>query len=389
MEAEAYYVVYKSNLGVGYKVREKKLDGRNHLVVPVTMMVEGVHSGSRGPLFHSISELGKYPAAWDGRPVTINHPQVDGNNVSANDPEILEIYKVGNIFNTKVKGEKLTAEAWLDIEKLKAISPEVFEAIEGGKLLEVSVGVFSDEDDLEGEWQGETYQAIAKNHRPDHLALLPCSVGACSLADGCGLGVNKEGTVIDSENAPATGEQTEVPADTGEEKAIDSGQGGVSDFNNNEKKEVISMSEKSCTPCVTKKVDELIANGGGKFTEAHREWLSTFTEEQLDLMAPTVVEKEKVIEVNAISDEEKVILANAKKALKEKRESTIRSILDNTRDIWTPEVLNGMDDGTLDRVLKSIKKEVVADYSAAVPSFPTQSSTAPVVAPLLWSFNNK
>lgn len=32
-----------------------------------------------------------------------------------------------------------------------------------------------------------TVDAVARNHRPDHLAILPDQVGACSLADGAGL----------------------------------------------------------------------------------------------------------------------------------------------------------------------------------------------------------
>ena len=40
-----------------YTVREETYQGAKYLVVPVTMMVEGVHNGSMGPLFHSIAEL--------------------------------------------------------------------------------------------------------------------------------------------------------------------------------------------------------------------------------------------------------------------------------------------------------------------------------------------
>jgi hypothetical protein len=44
-----------------YEIRMETYMGRKHLIVPVVMMVEGVHCGSAGPLFHSIEELGKYP----------------------------------------------------------------------------------------------------------------------------------------------------------------------------------------------------------------------------------------------------------------------------------------------------------------------------------------
>jgi hypothetical protein len=89
-----------------------------------------------------------------------------------------------------VDGTKLKAEVWLDEEKLRQISSDVLAAVKASETVEVSVGVFSDEDVEEGEYNGEQYSAIAKNHRPDHLALLPGGVGACSVEDGCGIRAN-------------------------------------------------------------------------------------------------------------------------------------------------------------------------------------------------------
>lgn len=66
-----------------YEVREETLNGREYVVVPVTMMVEGVHSGSKGPLLHTSEELGKIPESWNGMPVTVDHPVVEGLPVSA------------------------------------------------------------------------------------------------------------------------------------------------------------------------------------------------------------------------------------------------------------------------------------------------------------------
>lgn len=176
-----------------YDKREETLEGVQYTVVPVIMMVEGVHSGSRGPLLHTAEELGKIPASWNGRPIVIGHPQQDGQYVSANSPEILEENRVGFIFNTGMDATKLKAEAWIQMDKLKEVSPQAAANIENGEVIEVSVGVFSDEEPSEGEWHGEHYIAVAHNHRPDHLALLPQGVGACSVADGCGIRVNEAG----------------------------------------------------------------------------------------------------------------------------------------------------------------------------------------------------
>lgn len=176
-----------------YSVMKKKLDKKDHLIVPVVMMVEGVHNGSHGRLLHLIEDLGKFPASWDGIPAVIDHPNVNGINVSANSPDILESNAVGRIFHTHVDGIKLMAEVWLEIEKLKLISPDTLSAVELKQPIEVSVGVFTEDEEIPGTWNGETYSAIARNHRPDHLALLPGAIGACSLIDGCGIRANQEG----------------------------------------------------------------------------------------------------------------------------------------------------------------------------------------------------
>ena len=174
-----------------YTIRTGILDDREHIIVPVIMMVEGVHHGSHGPILHLAEDLGRYPASWDGIPVTISHPEVDGIHVSANSPEILHQFAVGRIFNTHMDGDKLKAEAWIDIQKLAALSPLALAAIQSSSPLDVSIGVFTDEEEQEGIHNNEQFESIARNHRPDHLALLPGEQGACSWSDGCGVRVNK------------------------------------------------------------------------------------------------------------------------------------------------------------------------------------------------------
>lgn len=172
---------------------QTEFEDKQYLVVPVVMMVEGVHSGSRGALLHLAEELGRVVDAWNGIPITLTHPQNENVFISANSPQTLTEYYIGRVFNTQMDGEKLKAEAWFDIQALAAKSPESLAKIQAGEVMEVSVGVFSEEQLEEGVYNGESYVAIAKNLRPDHLALLPGQVGACSVNDGCGLRVNKKG----------------------------------------------------------------------------------------------------------------------------------------------------------------------------------------------------
>ena len=183
--------VFRNSKSV-YKINKKTLNGVSYLVVPVVMMVEGVHTGSQGAVYHSIDELGKFPASWNGIPVVINHPQdTNGNYISANSPNVKN---VGVVYNTYVDEDKLKGEVWIDESKISEQSPITLGYLRQGKPLDVSVGVFTDNEQTEGEWNGETYISIAKNHRPDHLALLPGEQGACSWDDGCGIRVNSSDT---------------------------------------------------------------------------------------------------------------------------------------------------------------------------------------------------
>ena len=192
-ESKGVYSSYKSKQVLEYDVKLVVHQEKAHLVVPVVMMVEGVHNGSQGPLLHEIAELGKFPESWNGRPVVIYHPEdEDGNPISANSPEVVDKVTVGRVYNTTVEDNKLKAEVWFDEDKLNSVSPEILEDINETKEVEVSLGMFTENKMEKGVYEEEEYIGVAMNHRPDHLAILPDQVGACSCKDGCGLGANKK-----------------------------------------------------------------------------------------------------------------------------------------------------------------------------------------------------
>lgn len=178
----------------GYTIRREMHQGKAHIVVPTIMMKEGVHCGSHGPLLHPAEELGRHPGAWNGIPVIVYHPEDgEGNNISANAPQVIDEEVIGRVYHTTMSNGDLKAEAWLDELKLQQVSPETLEYINQNRPLDVSVGVFTDDEETSGVWGEENYSAIARNHRPDHLALLPGMQGACSFADGCGIRANQKG----------------------------------------------------------------------------------------------------------------------------------------------------------------------------------------------------
>ena len=177
-------------------IRRDTLDGEEYLVIPTVLICEGVHNNALYPA----EELAKYPDAWNGRPVCIvpetGHPEdEEGRAITANSPDLKEKVTVGQLFNTEWMSPKLHSEAWVSIKKLMEVEggADVLKMLEEDKNVEVSTGLFTDDIDEEGDWNGEKYDAIAVNHRPDHLVLLPFSKGACSWNDGAGMPrINKE-----------------------------------------------------------------------------------------------------------------------------------------------------------------------------------------------------
>lgn len=167
-------------------VRHEELHGRPYIVAPMAMMTEGVHNGSNGPLFYPAAELKKTPVVWNMKPVVVYHPGMNGRGISACDPDVLEKQQVGMVMNAHYD-KKLRAEAWLEVERLKAVDERVLNALEKGELMEVSTGLFTDNEFDPGQFGTEDYELVARNHRPDHLAILPDKIGACSIADGAGL----------------------------------------------------------------------------------------------------------------------------------------------------------------------------------------------------------
>jgi len=181
-----------ATLDTGLPIRQERFEGRPHLVAPVVALVEGVHVGSGGALFYPGDEIAKYVEAWNGIPLPVFHPEEYGSYVSANSPEQIEARSVGRFFNVffDPDGSKLKGELWIDIGKAEKIAPEVLSLIRSSQHLEVSTALWSDDDNTPGQWRDEEFAVIARNYRPDHLALLPGGEGACSWADGCGVRVN-------------------------------------------------------------------------------------------------------------------------------------------------------------------------------------------------------
>lgn len=179
-----------ANAEINGAIRTLQHDNKEMMVIPVIAIVEGVLNGALVPN----EELSKFVTAWEGVPIPVYHPEINGQHVSANLPSILEKRVIGRFHNVCAENAKLKGEIWIDVASAKAKGFEaILNTFAAGEMMEVSTAYFADTESTSGTFNGKTYAGIHRNLRPDHLAVLPNAIGACSIADGCGaLRANKE-----------------------------------------------------------------------------------------------------------------------------------------------------------------------------------------------------
>jgi hypothetical protein len=173
-------------------IRQEEFRGKKYTVIPVVAIVETVVQGANAPApeLALASEFGKFPQSWNGRPVVLNHPSINGVFVSASIPSVLEDYAFGTMFNAMLDQKRLLVEAWIDNERVEELGGEFADVLtraNAGEEIEVSAGAFLDVVQHKGELNGRSYEGVWQNVVPDHLAFLSKGQkGACSVADGCG-----------------------------------------------------------------------------------------------------------------------------------------------------------------------------------------------------------
>jgi hypothetical protein len=164
----------------------RTLEGRPHLVVPMVMLVPGVATGSQGPLLYEAADLKHSVPLWNGRPIVVYHPDMKYSS-AAGHPEVFDAQRIGTVFGARFERGALRADAWIDEGRCALVDNRVLAAVLQGEMMELSTGLFTDNESRRGEHMGRAYDAVARNHRPDHLAVLPDMRGACSIEDGAGL----------------------------------------------------------------------------------------------------------------------------------------------------------------------------------------------------------
>lgn len=166
-------------------VRHEQFEGRDYLVAPVVPIVQGVLND----YFVPAEEISAFVESWNGIPLPVNHPtNARGEYISANSPIVIE-QSIGRFFNARMDGNRLVGELWIDVEKCNRLGGDAAECLrrlEAGERLEVSTAFWSEDIQVQGVYNGSRYVGIHTKLRPDHLALLPHTIGACDWHMGCG-----------------------------------------------------------------------------------------------------------------------------------------------------------------------------------------------------------
>lgn len=178
---------YVTLIGATGQYRIAKRNGKDHIVLPVVALVEGViHPvNAKTKEFVPAEAFSVNASEWDGNPVFAGHPMKEGKPIDGH--TVLETC-IGDIRETKIDKKRLLMEAWIDPKKCTTEHDKrVLERAKANKTIEVSIGAYVGLETLEGEYDGKKYAAKWKKVRPNHLALLAEGLrGACSVDMGCG-----------------------------------------------------------------------------------------------------------------------------------------------------------------------------------------------------------
>lgn len=369
------------------KVRTATLHGRDHLVAPMTLIVPGVLNGNNGPIFYPLEEVKASVDLWVGVPILVNHPASQGQ--SGKQASVISAQGIGTVLNATFSDGKLSAEGWFDVELTRRIERRIYDALLAGKPIELSTGLAMQRDESPGVHNATAYTHVGRNYQPDHLAVLPDQLGACSLRDGCG--VLNHGT--------PKGERTMEPK--AKKAAIDAIIANSCCWNEADRGTLEAMPDQALLNLqkdVEKaKAQEAVANAAKKgFTDpggnAHTwnekagKWEMKAKEPEKPVEQATNAQPQaKAITEEDLPDSVRKRLAFADRLEKEQRSAATAAITANKANKLTQEQLNAMDLDTLNALAASIpqpKPQGQPNYSGAAGSSVQNTSKALKPMPL-------
>lgn len=180
-KAEHFTLIDAEAPSTGARVEQYK--GKPYVVVPIVALKEGVIHAMNSDCNEYVPGGELSADGWEGRPIFVGHPLQHGQPVSGQHPAVKDS-AVGFTRHASVKDNSLSMEAWVEQEMA---DQETLDALKANLGMDVSVGVFTKNEDKDGEFGGKSYASIWRGIRPDHLALLPKDEGACNWEMGCGV----------------------------------------------------------------------------------------------------------------------------------------------------------------------------------------------------------
>lgn len=178
--------------------RNEKRNGRDVIVVPSATMPDNIVMNR---VKYPAEEIKKSYHSLERSPAPLNHPVVNGKFVSAKDPEGINLGWIG-AWNENVRYDKDKGKVYLDkvidveVANRSDEGKRVLEAIEAGKPVHTSTGLLAQ---LEFVKNDKDVDAIARNLKFDHDAILLDFKAAASPEQGVGMFVNSEGVQEDVE----------------------------------------------------------------------------------------------------------------------------------------------------------------------------------------------
>ncbi len=167
-----------------------EIEGKDYIKLPVVFLKEGILEGSAGALLHKADIFKDYAERFNKIQVTYMHPQLNNEYVSVKDngTDVL-----GFLDNVSYNEQKRALEGYVYIDNALLQNKYIHlnELINKNYNIEVSVGIYSEVDKIEGIFNEKKYDGVVQNYEPDHLAILGEFTGACSYKAGCGIRNNQ------------------------------------------------------------------------------------------------------------------------------------------------------------------------------------------------------
>lgn len=189
-------------------ITTETIDGREHIVVRgVVPIVDDIVMNRR---FYPAAEIKKSYNTLEHNPMPLDHPKINGKNVSASDPRAVNSYHVGAWFqnathaNGRVSGDMYVDRGYAENSEKGKRLVERLDAMAAGESVEpihISTGLGFRSIATNGESKGKRYREIVTEMEFDHVAILLDKPGAGTPEDGVGIFVNSDGSESDIEVA--------------------------------------------------------------------------------------------------------------------------------------------------------------------------------------------